>query len=277
MKDLSTAEINLVLEKIRAKYTKLISHYNKSKSLLDNFEDRYIFALKLRKNLTMFLMAEIEAVEEIFKNEEKKHSDFIEQKYAKAKPAEKSFADKVLDENKKRYSRYTRINIASEAEDEVCFLSGAARDFLNNKLPIAVLVTKSLSNTTLNIKINNIYNEIIENINYKGDVPIAKHYTAAIITKRDNAKIIFEYQKLIQNIGFLLNSLSDILKLLLTALSESKDGSKITAVLLKNAGAFGDNTIKQFDKSSYLDTIKTIKNELDTIITDFRLKDIRKV
>ena len=80
MKNLSQAEINMVLEKIRSKYQKLIDSYKKNPIILENFQQRYISTLKMRKNLSVFLLAEIQAVEELIKSEEEKRSEAIKKK-----------------------------------------------------------------------------------------------------------------------------------------------------------------------------------------------------
>ena len=70
-KKLTHDEIKKVLSKIRQKYEILISDYNKSSTILENFEDRYISALQNKMDLSVFLLAEIEAVEELINKEEK--------------------------------------------------------------------------------------------------------------------------------------------------------------------------------------------------------------
>ena len=91
MKKLSDIEIKQVLEKIRSKYKNLINEFNKPSTMSNAFEDRYISVLKNRMDLSTFLLAEIEAVEQLYKIEVQKEKDRqLEIKMNKEKP--KSFA-----------------------------------------------------------------------------------------------------------------------------------------------------------------------------------------
>ncbi len=266
MKDLTSIEINLVLEKIRTKYNKLISEHKKPVSLKDAFEDRYIFTLKMRRNLTVFLLAEIEAVEEIYKNENTKQEE--RQKEANRKP-EVSFVDKVLEQNKLRYSKYPKISSVYDIDEEIAYLCGGTREFLNTYLSAIVLIFNHTNNSSLKIKINTLYNDIIENIDFKGDVPILKHYIAAIQSNSIQSKIMFEYQRSIQNIGFLLNSTIDLVNNAQSYLSESPNAT----VLFKTIS----NQKTDFSKKTCLEIVSLSYSMLKQLISDFRLKDIRKV
>lgn len=273
MKELSVAEINLALEKIRSKYEKLIHNYQKSPSLLTGFHERYIAALKMRKNLTVFLLAEIEAVEEIFKREEKKKKERTQEKYQKAPP---SFVEKVMNENKKRYGLYPALKLSSDSDEEIDHLCGAAREFLNLYLPPAVRITETLSHSVLSKKMNDIYNELLTHISYDGGVPLTKHYVSALEHSKDNTKVLFEYQKLIQNIGFLLNSCLDTLRKLLDYLEKSSEKNKQAGPLLEKAYQT-KQTVQLFTGKSYYETLQTIYSRLEILIRNFRLKDIKKI
>lgn len=274
MKDLNTKEINLVLDKIRSKYDLLISRFNKSPSLKAAFEDRYITTLKLRKNLTVFLFAEIEAIESLIKTEEEKNKERIKEKYAK--PV-KSFADTVLEQNKKRYSGYSIVKFNCDADDEIAYLCGASRSFLNEYMPALSVIAGRINNSVLTMKINKIYNEMTEHINYKGEVPIVKHYISAIESSINQSRMMLEYQKAIQNIGFLLNSAAGIIENLAEYLKDSDSGRIPLKKILQTPVSVQNKILTENPPLTLYDFSKISLSHLKKIISDFRLKDIKKV
>ena len=80
---------------------------------------------------------------------------------------------------------------------------------------------------------------------------------------------MFEYQRSIQNIGFLLNSTIDIITNALSYLSESPNAT----VLFKTIS----NQKTDFSKKTCLEIVTLSHAMLKQLISDFRLKDIRKV
>ncbi len=265
---LSTKEIKLVLEKIRTKYENIITTFGKSQALLDNFNDRYFDALKKRTNITVFLLAEIEAVEEIFKNEEQKVADA--EKKRKMKQG-KSFIDGVMEENKRRYSKYPRVELSVDCDEEVCHLCGAIRHWLNGYYPVAVMVAKSLNNSALAKKITQSYDEFSYQIGYSGEMSVAKHYLSCVESSHDSNKVMFEYRRLIQDIGFLLNSNFTLIKELLQNIVGNQ---KVDALLVTLSHS--KSIVATFKGKGVFDAVQLVKDELEAIIVDFRLKDIRK-
>jgi hypothetical protein len=119
---LTPGEITSSIEKIRRKYDEYITKYFKPKSLRAAFEARYIRALRAKVDVSSFLLAEISAIQELIGREEQRIS------LGPARPAaekEQSFAEKVLDENRARITRYRDVPFHPDAGDEVRRLAGA--------------------------------------------------------------------------------------------------------------------------------------------------------
>ncbi len=273
MKNLSQSEINMVLEKIRAKYQKLIDLYKKNPVMLENFQQRYISVLKMRKNLSVFLLAEIQAVEELIKTEEEKRN---EAKKKKNQKPQVSFVDKVMQENQRRYRLYPQLVLSEDSDEEINYLCGAARYYLNVYFPIAVMIGKRTAGTALQRKLTQHYDDLTMHIGYNAEVPVARHYLDTISTSRDDSRIMFEYQRLIQNLGFLLNASRDLLKNLVGELTGAKEANIKVSPILKEASLAGD-LIKIFDGKTFLEAVETILDYLEKLIINFRLRDIRKV
>jgi hypothetical protein len=87
---------------------------------------------------------------------------------------------------------------------------------------------------------------------------------------------MFEYQRLIQNLGFLLNASRDLLKNLVGELTGAKEANIKVSPILKEASLAGD-LIKIFDGKTFLEAVETILDYLEKLIINFRLRDIRKV
>jgi hypothetical protein len=129
-KKLTPGEIKNVVEKIRKKYDTYIARFFKSRSLREAFEERYIRALRVGVDVSSFLMAEISAIEELMEREEKRVSS------EPAKPdAERpqSFADRVLEENRKRIVKYPDIIFDEGAGEETRRLLGALTALLRER------------------------------------------------------------------------------------------------------------------------------------------------
>lgn len=273
MKNLSQSEINMVLEKIRAKYQKLIDLYKKNPSILESFQQRYITALKMRKNLSVFLLAEIQAVEELLKAEEEKRNDAVKKRNQKPQI---SFVDRVMQENRRRYSLYPKLVLSDESDDEINYLCGAARHYLNVYFPVVMLIEKRTAGTALQRKFTSHYDDLVMHIGYDGEVPMARHYLDTLAVSSDDSRIMFEYQRLIQDFGFLLNSSCDLLKSLISELSVSKESKTLLEPIFKEALLSGD-IAKIFKGAAFIDAVNIVLDYLEKLIGNFRLRDIRKV
>jgi len=130
-KKLTPGEIKGVVEKIRHKYDIYIARYFKSRSLREAFEDRYIRALRSAAvDISSFLMAEISAIEELIDREEKRVAS------EPVKPSAErpqSFADRVLEENRKRIAKYPDIMFDEGAGEETRRLLGALTGLLRDR------------------------------------------------------------------------------------------------------------------------------------------------
>jgi hypothetical protein len=129
---LTPGEISSSVEKIRKRYDEYISKFFKPKTLREAFEKRYIRALRAGIDVSSFLIAEISAIEELIEREEKR----VMAGPARA-PAEKEggFADKVLEENRKRIAKYPDIRFNNDAGEEVRRLLGALSTLERERWP----------------------------------------------------------------------------------------------------------------------------------------------
>ena len=101
--------------------------FQKDRHALDSFEERYLSALRVRMELTLFLHAEINSVEELIQTEEKRRQDEAEREQQKTQVQieRKSIADRVFEENLQKIQKYPRMEIHQEAVEDIERLFGA--------------------------------------------------------------------------------------------------------------------------------------------------------
>ena len=275
MKQLNQTEINLALKKIRTRYEQIIKEFKKSRLLLENFEDRYIKTLRAKMDVSVFIIAEIEAVEELYKREEARKKIEIIDRIDKKIDDKSSFADKVMEENRKKIEKYPKVSLGNDASEEVERLLGAVRDFLNNYWPAITIIYKENRYNSDNEKLNNYFHKLLSTYDYKGDMPIARHYIDAINRKpKDFKKIDYEYRFILQETAFLLNDILDTLTGLLEMDKIPSIDKKINCGLIKLET---DSWFREyFENLNHKECVKKVKDHIELMINDFRFKGIKK-
>jgi hypothetical protein len=120
---LTPGEITSTVEKIRRRYDEYVTKYFKPRGLREAFETRYLRALRSGVDVSAFLLAEISAIEELVEREDQRIQAGPLRPAASAPRAD--FAERVLQENRKRISPYPDIRFHADAGEEVRRLVGA--------------------------------------------------------------------------------------------------------------------------------------------------------
>jgi len=130
---LSKEEIAKTLKKIRKEYNNYIVSYMKSSRAKDEFESRYLFAVKYKESMPLFFKNEIDILTKLIELEEEKRAqkkrDLEEAQKRRDRRKNGDFADKILKEFEERIKLYPEVNITSEASVEVKKLFGALKVF----------------------------------------------------------------------------------------------------------------------------------------------------
>lgn len=278
MKELNNSEINLALRKIRSKYDDIIKEFKKSRILLENFEDRYSKTLRSKMDLSVFLLAEIEAVTELYKREEiKKGIENIEavDKKNKEPVDRKSFADKVYEENLKKIQKYLRISLHRDASEEAERLLGAVRTLINDYWPAITLIFRDNKYHSDNDKLSSYYHKLLTNYDYTGIMPISRQYIDALNRKpQDMKKTDFESRFILQETAFLLNDILDTLNKVLDSEGVPSADKKIVVEAIKVVT--GSNFPATFKGLFHTDCVKKVRDYTEGIINDFRFKGIKR-
>jgi len=137
---LSEKEVEAALSKIRAEYDKYIVTFHKSARLKEEFERRYHNARIEFRDLENFLKEEIAAVKAIFSHQSQlKKEQMAEAEKARLKEQRKNqpdFADRVLEQFKKKITAYPPLQVHREASYEVQHLYGAIYKFEKMYWPV---------------------------------------------------------------------------------------------------------------------------------------------
>lgn len=275
---LTPHEIEQAKEKIRNRYSKLIRLYSKPRSIKDAFEERYINALKSKMDISIFLFAEIEAVDELLKKEEAKQEQLKLKGEAKeAVKNQTTFADKVHQENKKRLEKYERVHLSEGADEEMEYLIGAMRRLLNDYWPAIISVFKEKKHTVYFDKVNNFHHRLIVNYDYDGpNVPITKHYITALSQRAyGQKKLDYEHRYIIQESAFLLNEMADLFAEII-AKDQIPYPERKLMIDPKVYQAAKGRYYKLFNGKSYKDSLVNVSEFVLSLINDFRFRGIKR-
>lgn len=274
MKELNDKEIRLAINKIKTKYEQIIKEFKKGRSLLDAFEERYMRALKDKMNISIFLLAEIEAVEELYKREEAR-KELKEITKEKSNTPTESFADKIYNENLKKISKYPKVNLGNDADEEIERLLGAVRDLINNYWHAIIIIYKERKFSIENQKIQEYYHNLLMKYDYTGDFPIARRYKDAINKKPQNLKIMDNERKyILQETAFLLNDIADHLNSIVQMDKIPNSNSKLN---VKESTLKSDSWFYEYFKNlTHKESVLKILKYINEIIDDFRFKNIKK-
>lgn len=267
---LTNTEIEQIIDKIKKKYGSLIKDFNKPKTLISSFEERYFKTLKESKDLSVFLLAEIEAVEELYKTEENKREIEKQKKHNKE---EKSFADKVFESNRKKIEKYPKIELSFDAGEELERFIGAIRNFLINYWPAINTIFNNDLNSTLKSLFGEFHYQLLIKYDYKNDPPITRSYSNILkIIPVNQKKLDFEYYYILKETAFLLNEICDALKSVLKENRVPNADLKLSIPDLDQKDWYNN----YFKNLSNKECIEKVFNYISDVITDFRIKDIRK-
>jgi hypothetical protein len=134
-KPLNSSEIESAVHKIRTLFDDVIVGYMLSPKIKNNFEDRYLQALRSRVDIGSFLAAEMSALLRL--KEEKEELRMIEENrgiaaagtvVSRKKPV-RGFADRILDELREKIDKYPGIGLTWEEAFDLDRLYGALRQF----------------------------------------------------------------------------------------------------------------------------------------------------
>ena len=129
-KKLSPEETAAAVERIRSLYNDYIIRYSKPFSVKNGFEERYRDALRSRIDLDGFLFAEFSVIRQLIQREEDRAAANADPPPQREDVTKKvSFADRIMEENRKRIEHYPELPLGHDASPEIKKLFGALAEF----------------------------------------------------------------------------------------------------------------------------------------------------
>lgn len=111
---LSQKEIDKTLARIRDEYDHGIVHFGMPVSRKGGFEDRYLSALRVRTDMTLFLGVEVRVVQELV---EEARREFSAPPKAPVQPkVSKSYADRVIEKLQARIKGYPSLDLGDHGQ-----------------------------------------------------------------------------------------------------------------------------------------------------------------
>jgi len=242
-------EIIEALEKLRSDYEHLIFDYALNPAILDSLEDRIRHAGTAGREPENFIQEELRAFREIKSAAEEKERQSARQAEARRRQmAGETFADKVLDEYRQRIQHYPMIEVHPDADPEVCRLYGAVsmldkrywetiESYLRKAFPQAGQIDRM-----------NIEQRFWRYVSTReGRLPddLEKYRRIISSVSASKQEKIREAQEAIKSVAFYLHDLLDLCEMAASNIPHDEE-------------------------------IKKAMDFVRGIITDFRLKDIRK-
>lgn len=248
---LTAAEISRVMAKIRRKYDEYCKKFFKPKKVKSDFEDRYVSALRGGLDVSNFLLAEISAIEELIRTEEKKIED--------ARPprpngeAKESFADKIIKENMAKIDKYHTVPFNKDANIEVKKLLGALDQLYQKDFPMIFNLLRS----QLSPSDDRLLTSLETQLRFLGFVStgmvsgkLSRYYSLLNRFPRDYRAIEWEEKQFLLESAFLLHDLYGLL-----------------AKIKENTAFKSEANETEFDR---------IIQFIYGVIEDFRLKDFKR-
>lgn len=254
-KRLTDSEIRSAVEKIRSRYADYMVRFQKDRSALDSFEDRYIGAMRVRMDLALFLHAEKTAIEELIDNEEKRILASSQRESEKKQQArqQQSIADRVLEENLKRIAHYPRLLIHTDASEEVERLFGGLGTFERELwADLERLLRRAYTSMIMSPRAR-VEEQVLKLcvVGANGVPPRASRYQSLFERfPRNYFEIEKEGKKCMLDAAFFLHDLSDI---------------------LKEVGQAEDLTAAERQK------VASMAEYVHTMLEDFRLKEFKNL
>ena len=210
---LSPEEISRAVAKIRDRYEEYIYKFFKPKTVKFAFEERYAEALQKRMDISTFLMAEIEAVQELIKREEAKIAAGPQ-----AETERESIADRVeriYQENLEKIRKYPQIPIHPTANEEIKHLVGALNALDNEYWPRLAAIVRNTSRSLGSMAMGNMESQLRYLAGVGADrVPgaLSRYLYHLNRFPRDYAAIDREEKEYILESAFFLHDLNEILE-----------------------------------------------------------------
>jgi hypothetical protein len=250
LEKLTSGEISRTVSKILRRYDLYTRRFYKPRHLRDAFEERYIQALRDRVDISTFLLAEISAIEELIGREE---SQLATEERKKASRKGEGFADRVLEEQRRRIARYPQASFHPDAREEVRRLLGALVELERSHWPSLGMALRDTAYSCYSLTLTNLETQLryLASLDSEG-IPAGLTRLHVYLNRfpRDYHAIDREEQEYILKSAFLLHDLAGIVERVCTNYTNLEEPDR--------------------------ETLRKVQSYAQEILEDFRLKDFKR-
>ena len=248
-------QIEAALDEIRSRYDRLTSDYGKPAALKDSFNERYYDALRMRMGLDNFFKNEISAVEALENGiqNEKKKSAALKESVEKKSQQKQSTAQKVWEENLQRIEKYPEYHFHDDAAHDIVKLLGAMKRYEEKNWPDLMTLFRATGTgrqmevrTSLELK----WREFTSPSAGKLPSRIVKYSNLLSCYPKDPKEIEWEERQILYDAARFLGSISEFIR---------------------------EFMLNDRLEVNVLSSLKNNKEELDSILEDFRLQDLSRL
>ena len=248
---LNPEEITRVVAKIRQRYDEYIFKYFKPQTVKFAFEERYAEVLQKRMDISTFLMAEIEAVQELIRREEAKIAAGPQAEQGRESLADR--VERIYQQNLEKIRKYPEIDIHPTANEEIKRLVGALNTLDNEQWPQLNAIVRDTSYSRGSMTMANLESRLryLGRLGTDGVPGALSRYLYHLNRfPRDFPAIDREEKEYILESAFFLHDLSEIL------------------------GRIASNYPKL--RKDQKQGLQQIQQYVDGMIQDFRVKDLKR-
>ena len=252
---LSFEEIERARQRILQEYDHYIVRFMKSKKLRNDFEDRYLSALKSRMDMSLFLHAELTTIVELQRKEEERisreHNRAADIAAKRKQQKTGSFADQIINNNREKIAKYPEKPVHPDASLEIQKLFGVMSEFEQKYWPDIERSMRKVApsafsgpRVALERRIFDLWSDIKEGVS-----PRLAAYVALFNRFPRNVRDIErEEQRFLVDSGYLLND------------------------IYLEIGIIRTHDVLRVDERNYLEKMYEY---VHTVIDDFRLNDFK--
>lgn len=240
--------IELALQKVRQRHDDYIVTFYKDSRYKNAFEDRYLQALRGRVDLLSFLFAEYQAIDQLFNQEQEKAG---QPTLEKMPPKAGGSTDAIMARMDKMIAAYPQFDFFPEMELDVRKIIAVMQQIEKEKWPLLEKNTRSLFQIGARSPLLVLEQQILEFCSFKADKlpPVLERYQ---VLQRQGASAFAKEKEekwILKKAAFWLHRARRL------ALSSAKMEDDLVEGQKKVIESFG--------------------REIEAIIRDFRLKDIK--
>ncbi len=240
---LTAKEVDAALEKLRQGYDDYIIKFMLPMAEKRAFEDRYVAALHSRLDLTRFIKDEMLHLERL--NREQQEAPIEAARASAAAPRKTGFAERVMEEMEQKIESYPEMDFHEDASPEIKKLYGALLELDQKYWSLLSSFIRKVYSSSVSYNLENRLLRMTAPAGREVPPELDRYYFLLNKEKSYAPELFREAQECIKRGAFFLHELRRILE--------------------------------EYKERQMMDeNVEAAYNYIDAVISDFRLKDLRR-